>query len=55
MNLGCSQLEYVEIIAPSYAGGLLGPGNSRLCGMNTDQHLYMDVKLVFLHSSFKIP
>jgi len=41
---GCSQLEYVEIIAPSYAGGLLGPGNSKLCGMNTDQHLYMDVK-----------
>jgi hypothetical protein len=40
---GCSELEYVEIIAPTYAGGLLGPGNSRLCGLNTDQHLYLDV------------
>jgi len=40
---GCSESEYFEIISSSYAGGVLGPDNSRFCGVNTDQHLYLDV------------
>ena len=40
---GCSDSEYFEIISSSYSGGVVGPDNSRFCGMNTDQHLYLDV------------
>ena len=41
---GCRDNDFVEIIAPTYAGGILGPGNSKFCGLNTDQHLYLNVK-----------
>eukprot|EP00088_Acartia_fossae_P036809 TRINITY_DN379_c0_g1_i2.p1 TRINITY_DN379_c0_g1~~TRINITY_DN379_c0_g1_i2.p1 ORF type:complete len:692 (+),score=142.29 TRINITY_DN379_c0_g1_i2:51-2126(+) len=40
---GCTDGDFIEVIAPTAAGGILGPGNSRFCGLNTDQHFYLDV------------
>ena len=41
---GCGEDDYLEIISPQSPGGLLGPGNSKFCGLNTDQHIYIDVR-----------
>jgi len=40
---GCSPDDFIEVIAPTTAGGILGPGNNRFCGYNTDQHFYISV------------
>jgi len=41
---GCFEDAYLEIINPMMPEGILGKGNSRLCGINTDQHLYLPVR-----------
>jgi hypothetical protein len=40
---GCGDDDFLEIISPQNPSGVLGPGNSRFCGLNTDQHIYLDV------------
>jgi len=40
---GCSPDDFIEVIAPTTAGGILGDGNNRFCGYNTDQHFYIEV------------
>jgi len=40
---GCHETDYLEIIIPTKSDDLLGPGNSKFCGVNTDQHIYLDV------------
>jgi len=40
---GCSSDDFIEVIAPTTAGGILGDGNNRFCGYNTDQHFYIEV------------
>jgi len=40
---GCTEEDYLEIISPQKAHGVFGEGNSRLCGHNTGQHVYLDV------------
>ena len=42
--VGCGQDDFLEIISPQNPGGILGPGNSKFCGLNTDQHLYLSVR-----------
>merc|ERR1719339_44932 len=37
-------IEFIDFEMPISPDGVLGPGNSRFCGLNTDQHLYLDVK-----------
>jgi len=40
---GCTDQDYLEVIIPSKSDDLIGPGNSKFCGVNTDQHIYIDV------------
>merc|ERR1719318_607384 len=40
----CSIVDNLEIINTAQPGGVLGPGQSRLCGLNSGQHLYLPVK-----------
>eukprot|EP00091_Calanus_sinicus_P000603 TRINITY_DN1051_c0_g1_i1.p1 TRINITY_DN1051_c0_g1~~TRINITY_DN1051_c0_g1_i1.p1 ORF type:complete len:323 (-),score=81.51 TRINITY_DN1051_c0_g1_i1:303-1271(-) len=39
----CSLVDNLEIINTAQPGGVLGPGQSRLCGLNSGQHLYLPV------------
>merc|ERR1740128_674064 len=41
---GCTDIDFFEIISAHDPDGVLGPGNSKFCGLNTDQHLYLDVQ-----------
>jgi len=41
---GCFEDAYLEIINPMMPEGILGKGNSRFCGINTDQHVYLPVR-----------
>jgi len=36
--------DYLEIINPFKPYGIFGPGNSKLCGINTGQHIYLSVR-----------
>jgi len=40
----CAMVDNLEIINTAQPGGVLGPGQSRLCGLNSGQHLYLPVK-----------
>jgi len=40
---GCTDQDFLEVIIPSKSDDLIGPGNSKFCGVNTDQHIYIDV------------
>jgi len=40
----CDLVDNLEIINTAQPGGVLGPGQSRLCGLNSGQHLYVPVK-----------
>jgi len=40
----CLPNDYIEIISPFSPNGVLGPGNNKLCGINTGQHLYLTVR-----------
>lgn len=40
---GCTDFDYLEVIVPSKSEDLIGPGNAKFCGINTGQHLYLDV------------
>jgi hypothetical protein len=40
----CSVVDNLEIINTGQPGGVLGPGQSRLCGLNSGQHVYLPVK-----------
>jgi len=39
----CSMVDNLEIINTAQPGGVLGPGQSRLCGLNSGQHMYLPV------------
>jgi len=39
----CSNVDNLEIINTAQPGGVIGPGQSRLCGLNSGQHLYLPV------------
>jgi len=41
---GCFDDAYLEVINPMTPEGVLGDGNSRFCGINTDQHVYLPVR-----------
>jgi len=40
---GCTDEDYLEIISPQKPNGVFGSGNSRLCGHNSGQHIYLSV------------
>eukprot|EP00092_Neocalanus_flemingeri_P006257 GFUD01006731.1.p1 GENE.GFUD01006731.1~~GFUD01006731.1.p1 ORF type:complete len:571 (+),score=86.05 GFUD01006731.1:46-1713(+) len=40
----CSGVDNFEIINTAQPGGVFGPGQSKLCGLNKGQHVYMPVK-----------
>ena len=44
---GCTDQDFLEVIIPSKSDDLIGPGNSKFCGVNTDQHIYIDVRYIY--------
>eukprot|EP00092_Neocalanus_flemingeri_P042236 GFUD01046096.1.p1 GENE.GFUD01046096.1~~GFUD01046096.1.p1 ORF type:complete len:583 (-),score=84.94 GFUD01046096.1:104-1852(-) len=40
----CSGVDNFEIINTAQPGGVFGPGQSKMCGLNKGQHVYMPVK-----------
>jgi len=40
----CAQVDNLEIINTAQPGGVLGPGSSMFCGINSGQHVYLPVK-----------
>jgi len=40
----CLPNDYIEIISPFSPNGVFGPGNNKLCGVNTGQHIYLTVR-----------
>jgi len=40
----CAGVDNFEIINTAQPGGVLGPGNSQLCGLNSGQHMYVPAK-----------
>lgn len=40
----CSTVDNLQIMNTAQPGGVLGPSTNRLCGVNTDQHMYLPVK-----------
>ena len=40
----CAQVDNLEIINTAQPVGVLGPGSSRFCGLNSGQHVYLPVK-----------
>jgi len=40
----CLDNDYVEIVSPFDPKGVFGPGNNKLCGLNSGQHIYLTVR-----------
>jgi len=43
LNCACRQEDNMEIINPHQQAGIIGPGNNKICGINKNKHMYLDV------------